>query len=514
MAWPSRLKPAGYTIASLAVSLGGILNGYDTGSVGAVVTMPQFTETMGEISPSLLGFTVSVIMFAGAIPSFFSGPPADRYGRVAVVAAGAVSFAIGAVLQASAQSLAQFITGRVFAGAGEGLFLGVMNVYICEISPSARRGSLASMPQLFSVLAMCGGYFTAYGSVKIQSSIAWRLPFVLMAIIAVALVITCYFLPPSPRWLVLQGRHEEAVAAVERLGIQQAEAEKDILRIRDEDVSKMHTGFFHSLKLIWARQYRSRTILALFILGMVQLCGIDGVMYYAPTLFAQAGLPENTAGFLASGLSGILIVVISIPAAILADKWGRRTSVIVGGVLLSGFMFLMGVMYAARAVHHTGAGRWVVIISIFSFALSYAATWAFVGKIYASEIQSGQTRAACNAVAQGLNFFTNGVVALITPILLAKSAYGAYFLFGGLSFGTLVVLALYMPETRGEPLESIQEVFSKPLQRHGVEKLLHRRLGSSQSTVGWVSGRASRESRAVELDELSRMHAATVRALA
>jgi len=260
------------------------------------------------------------------------------------------------------------------------------------------------MPQLFSVTAMCAGYFTAFGSVKIQSSIAWRLPFILMSIIAGALVATCFLLPPSPRWLILRGRHAEAVTAVERLGIQQAEAEKDVLRVRDEDVSKSNMGFFHSLKIIWARQYRSRTILALFILGMVQLSGIDGILYYAPTLFAQAGLPENSAGFLASGLSGILVVVISIPAAILADKWGRRTSVIVGGVLLSSLMFLMGIMYAARAVHHTGPGRWVVIVSIFAFALTYAATWAFVGKIYASEIQPGHTRAASNAVAQGLGF--------------------------------------------------------------------------------------------------------------
>jgi len=125
---------------------------------------------------------------------------------------------------------------------------------------------------------MCAGYFTAYGSVKIQSSIAWRLPFVIMAVIAVAMAITCFLLPPSPRWLVLRDRHEEAVAVVQRLGIRPAEAEKDILRVRDEDVSKQQTSFSHSLRLIWARQYRGRTILALFILGMVQLSGIDGVM--------------------------------------------------------------------------------------------------------------------------------------------------------------------------------------------------------------------------------------------
>jgi len=110
--------------------------------------------------------------------------------------------------------------------------------------------------------------------------------------------------------------------------------------------------------------------------------------------------------------------------------------------------------------------------------------------------------------------FTNGLVALITPILLSKSAFGAYFLFGGLSFGTLVVLALYMPETRGEPLESIQEVFSKPLQLHGIERLLQRKFGSSPSSSGQVSGRPSMESSAVELDEICQAHAASVRVMA
>lgn len=276
--------------------------------------------------------------------------------------------------------------------------------YICEIAPSSRRGTLASMPQLLIAVGICLGYFTCYGTVRMGSSLAWRIPFIIMAIAGTVMFTSCFFLPPSPRWLVLRNRREEAIRAISRLGIQEAEAEKDILRLREEDVAKAQTAFFHSLQAIFAKPNRSRTILALFILGMVQLCGIDGVLYYSPQLFAQAGLPEQTAAFLASGLSAILICIISVPAAMFADNWGRRTSVIVGGVLLSGTMLLVGCMYAAQAVHRTGPGRWVVIISIFVFALTYAATWAFVGKIYASEIQPGHTRAASNAVAQGLNF--------------------------------------------------------------------------------------------------------------
>lgn len=168
---------------------------------------------------------------------------------------------------------------------------------------------------------------------------------------------------------------------------------------------------------------------------------------------------------------------VSIPAMLSADRWGRRTSAITGGVLLSGCMWLMGILYAARAVHPYGVARWVIVTLIFVFALSYCCTWAVVGKIYASEIQTAETRAAANCTAQGLGFLTNWLVALTTPILLDKSAYGAYFLFGSLALGTLAVLYLYMPETQGRSLESIQEAFGHvPSLRERVSSIATRRV--------------------------------------
>jgi MFS family permease len=98
------------------------------------------------------------------------------------------------------------------------------------------------------------------------------------------------------------------------------------------------------------------------------------------------------------------MLAISIPAFLYADRWGRRASVITGGILLSATMFIIGSLYATNSVHaHSGAGRWVVIVLIFAFALSYVATWGVVGKIYASEIQPARTRAAANSAAQGVS---------------------------------------------------------------------------------------------------------------
>lgn len=99
------------------------------------------------------------------------------------------------------------------------------------------------------------------------------------------------------------------------------------------------------------------------------------------------------------------MLAISIPATLLADRWGRRTLVNVGGIGLAACMFVIGALYAADGVQVAGgAGRWFVIVLIFAFALTYVSTWGIVGKIYASEIQPVETRAAANSMAQGLNF--------------------------------------------------------------------------------------------------------------
>ncbi|TGJ79370.1 hypothetical protein E0Z10_g9389 [Xylaria hypoxylon] len=455
----SGLLPPKYVLASVAVALGGLLNGFDTGSIGAITSMPQFTESLGKLSASLLGFIVSIILLTGAIPSVFAGHLADRYGRLTVIFPGAILFGVGALVQGTAFSQGQLIVGRGIGGLGEGIFLSIISTYICEIAPVRHRGTLAGLPQFMAVAGIALGYFTCYGSIYIKSSFAWRLPFIVQAVVSVLLTWCCFVLPESPRWLQVQGKREEALRAFERLEISMVEAERIMLASTTQNLS---LSPWQSLLLLFRKTYRSRTILALFILGMVQLSGIDAILYYAPILFKQAGLSSGNASFLASGVSAILMLAISVPGFLLADKWGRRTSVITGGVLLSGFMFLIGSLYAAGAVHPTGVARWVVIVSVFAFGLTYCASWGIVGRIYASEIQPDHTRAAATCIAQGLGFFTNWLVAILAPILLDASSFAAYFLFGSLALGTVIVLAAYMPETRGRSLEDIQEAFHRP----------------------------------------------------
>ena len=190
-----------YVLASVAVSLSGLVNGFDTGSIGAISHMRQFEETMGPLPAVLLGITVSMIMLTGAPPSVFAGHLADRYGRLRVILPGAVLFALGALLQGTARGLGQFVAGRALGGFGQGVFLANAAVYITEIAPYRSRGRLVALPQFMAAAGVCLGYFTCYGTVALPGGLAWRLPYVVQGAVAAGLALACGLLPESPRWL-------------------------------------------------------------------------------------------------------------------------------------------------------------------------------------------------------------------------------------------------------------------------------------------------------------------------
>jgi MFS family permease len=203
-----------------------------------------------------------------------------------------------------------------------------------------------------------------------------------------------------------------------------------VLRPIENATSEEQIDVLAGLRLIFIKEYRLQTWLAVFILSFIQLSDMDGVLYvcdaikrcafactdttsqYAPTIFAQAGIPSQIAYFLASGVSAIFMLAFSIPVTLLADKWGRRTSAICGSVISSAIMLLIGSLYAADVMHSYCAARWVVIVSVFVFAIGCVSTWAIFGKIYASEIQPTKTRATTNSMATGGSF----VSTLLLPL--------------------------------------------------------------------------------------------------
>ena len=160
-----------------------------------------------------------------------------------------------------------------------------------------------------------------------------------------------------------------------------------------------------SVVRVFRKDVRSRTALGVYYLGMQQLSGMDSILYYAPIVFQHAGITSQQSSSLASGVISIVIVVVTVPATLSADSWSRRTQTIVGGCLISGCLFLNGILYAAGAVHQdSGAAWWVVIVTIYAYVISYCVTWAMSVRSYPSEIQPPATRATATSLAQSAIF--------------------------------------------------------------------------------------------------------------
>ena len=144
---------------------------------------------------------------------------------------------------------------------------------------------------------------------------------------------------------------------------------------------------------------------------------------------------------------------------------------------MTAVMVLMGALYAGNAVHENhGVGRWIVVASIYTFTVIFCVSWAVSIKIFVAESQPQRTRASATSLAHGSNWVTNFLVALTTPILLDRSRFGAYFLFGGCTLLTAIVCIIWMPETKGKSLDEIEQAFAR--RSSPAKKSVFRRFGA------------------------------------
>ncbi|GAQ06887.1 high-affinity glucose transporter [Aspergillus lentulus] len=438
------------------VSLSGLLYGLDTGSIGVITQMDQFAASIGHLTSMQQGIYVSCILLSSSVSSLASGHISDRISRKYGLLIGSILSLIGTVISASSPNFAALIVGRLITGMGMGQAISVATVYLVEIATADIRGVTACLLQLFVVVGIMTGYFIAYGSHQLSGSMAWRLPFIVQAVMAAVLSLGLLFLPFSPRWLVQAGRSDDARRVLTKLRTATA-VDFELSEIQQSLQSDRHKSLF---------------LLAIFIASycvnqFLMESQIDVVLYYAPILFRQAGFTSEKASFLSSGVTGIVMLVCTIPAQIWIDRWGRRMPLVIGGLVMAICFIVTGSLYA-RYGHTTAdsviltstAAQWVVIVLIYVFVANFSWSWAVVGKIYASEIIPTRLRAKVCALELVANWIVNFIVTLTAPLFLRSSPSGPYFLYG---FATILSAAVcyLMPETKGQSLEKIEGLFEK-----------------------------------------------------
>ena len=323
---------------ALIVALGGLLMGFDASVISGVV---KFIEPEFGLTKLELGWSVASLTLTATFAMMVSGPLSDRVGRRTVLRYAAMLYAISAVGSAIAPNFLFLVIARMIGGFGVGASLILAPMYIAEMAPPDMRGRLVSFNQLNIVIGISLAFFTNYLILQLGKSDAawainlkfdehnWRWMLGLEAVPAVLYFAGLFFVPMSPRWLILKGRFDEATTVLARYS-SKSEADQTISDIRDSIETEKDKE-----KINWSELFKPamRLVLSIGIVVAIlqQITGINSVFFYAPMIFEQSGIGTD-ASFVQAILVGVTNLVFTILALLLIDRLGRKP-LLTGGVV-------------------------------------------------------------------------------------------------------------------------------------------------------------------------------------
>ncbi|KAJ5172469.1 hypothetical protein N7492_005062 [Penicillium capsulatum] len=470
-------------ISSLG-SLDFLLFGYDQGVTGGLLDLPAFIKyfpSIDTIDPAIQvdepwakaiksqhstnqGITVASYnlgCFIGSILTIFIGNP---LGRRRTIFCGCVTMATGALLQCTAFRLPHFIVGRIVTGIGNGMNTSTVPTWQSESSKATDRGKMVMIEGMLITGGITLSYWINYGMSFIpDNEVAWRFPLAFQILFAVVIFVSIMNLPESPRWLVMQGRHEEALEILEALN----EKPRDDPFIKNEllsiqaTVDEMNKGSYRSLfKMSEYREFH-RVALAYVNQMFQQISGINLITYYAPELYRKIGLGQGNTPKLLAACNGTEYLMAAFIPIFIIEKVGRRPLMLFGaaGMAIS-MAVLAGTNYRLEHLGDSQAGIGQAVF-LFVFNTFFAIGWLGMTWLYPAEIVPLRIRAPTNALSTSANWIFNFMVVMITPVAFDSIGYKTYIIFAVINAFIFPSVYFFFPETRRRSLEEMDDIFKK-----------------------------------------------------
>ena len=444
-------------VITIVATLGGLLFGYDTGVInGALEPMKAdlgLTST-GE------GLVTSTLLVGAAIGAALCGKLNDTLGRKKTLIILAVLFFVGTIGGVLAPNLAIMIPSRVILGIAVGGASVTVPVYLAELAPTERRGSLAGRGELAIVVGQLLAFAinAIIGTVWGEHAGVWRYMLAVAAIPAVALFVGMLRMPESPRWLISKERHDEALAVLMQVRSEErARAEMEEVEFLAEEEREAHMGGIRDLATPWIRH--------LFIAGIgvaiLQQCtGINSIMYYGTQVLTQAGFSAQGA-LIANVANGVLAVVgSSVCLFWLMDRVPRR-KLIIGGFIATTTCHALIVLSALLLPDGlTKAFVILLFMVLFVFCMQTALNipvWVIISEMFPLRLR-GMGMGVCVLCL----WVANAVIAFLFPIVVeAVGIQGAFAVFVVLGLFAIVFLKFMLPETKDRSLEQLEDDFAE-----------------------------------------------------
>lgn len=428
-------------ITSLVTAMGGYLFGFDF----AVITggLPFLREQFG-LDAYWEGFTTGSLALGCIAGCMIAGRIADRYGRKPGLLAAASLFFLSSLSMGLAPSLSWFITARFIAGIGVGMASMLSPMFIAEIAPAGMRGRLVAINQLTIVLGQVITHLENF-MLRDTGPEAWRWMFGLGTVPSFLFLTGVFFLPESPRYLVMKGKDEEARKVLERIG-DNAFVESSLVAIR----RTLDGEVISPLRSVFTKAVMPVLMIGIGLAVFQQFCGINVVFNYTTNIFRSIGA-SSTEQLLQAVYISLANLVFTLIAMTLVDKWGRRPLMLTGAGGLAILYVFIGYLLFTR----NGDGLSILILAaIGMYAMSLApVTWVLIAEIFPNNIRA--TAISIAVIALWAAYFV-----LVFTFPLIEKHYGDAYAFWGYAVICMlgfVFIYLKLPETKGKSLEEVEE---------------------------------------------------------
>ncbi|KAK9315913.1 general substrate transporter [Lipomyces starkeyi] len=471
------LKTYNPYVVAAAATIGGMLFGFDVSSVSAFVDNPTYRQFFNYPDDVKQGGITSAMAGGSFVGSLISGRISDILGRRYAIQCGAIIWMIGSLVQCTVQNTTQLIIGRLISGVAIGICSSQVPVYIAELSPKKIRGRLVGLFQWAITWGIMIMFFISYGCSFMTGAksfrIAWGLQIVPGALLLSALV----FFPESPRWLATKDRWDEATNVIAHIQgggdmdhpdvLLEMQEIREVVRIdrMSKDVSVFD---------LFAPGSRLRTFVGASAQMWQQLTGINVMMYYVVYTFAMAGY-EGSAGLISSSIQYVVNVIMTVPAILFIDKWGRRPLLLTGSTFMALWLFLVGGImgqygHYVDSLNGNSEIKWTVpnrsaaqsIIAFnYLFVGTFAPSWGPGAWIYVSEIFPLKQRALANGFCASINWTFNFLLAFCVPPGFKYIQWRVYIIFA--IFCVIMTFHVYFmfPETKGKTLEEVDLIWEE-----------------------------------------------------
>jgi MFS transporter, SP family, arabinose:H+ symporter len=444
-------------VICLISTLGGFLFGYDTAVISGTLT---FVRTQFQMDALLEGWFVGSALLGCVIGVASAGVIADRFGRKMALILSAVLLLVSAAGCMIAGDLSVLILYRWIGGLGVGVASMLSPLFISEVSWPEIRGRMVSLYQLAITLGILAAYFAnaqilslgvAMGLQEggfwqwVISTEVWRGMFGAEALPGILFLVLLFFVPESPRWLLVRKREEEARAVLSRIMSEEA-AEKEVGEIKLVFAPKSS-----SWKQLLAPGIRGALLIGMSLAMLSQFSGINAIIYYGPRIFESAGF--GVGGSLnGQVIIGIVNVLFTLIAIWKIDRLGRRVLLIVGCVgMVMAHLAIGAVFYAGRA----DGPLLMVFIPLFVafFAFSYGPViWTLLSEIYPTPV-----RGRAMSIATFTLWVGTFIIGQTVPWMLETlQPSGTFWLFSVMLLPAIWITWKLVPETKGRTLEEIE----------------------------------------------------------